>query len=172
MGHAFAVSGTAQFNWGETHMRSRLTKKRMLSLASVLVIALAGIAYAFYSSTGEGSGTGSAAATDGSTITVTGTAATALTPGNSSAVTFTASNPGNDGAIRSIELTDVDTGVTGCDPAWFTMDDVVIDPAVAVAHDASSQALTGHDGTLEMSNESTSQDDCKNATLSLTFSTH
>src|SRR4051794_10928851 len=63
---------------GETHMRSRLTKKRMLTLASVLVVALAGIAYAFYSSTGTGTGSGSAAGGDGSGITVDGTLANAV----------------------------------------------------------------------------------------------
>jgi hypothetical protein len=156
-------------------MRSRLTKKRMLSLASVLVIALAGIAYAFYSSTGAGSGSGSAAGDDGSAINVVGTVTDPLVPGGSSAVTFTAANSGTAaGTLRSIHLSSVtvDTphATAGCLSTWFTMPNVS-GLSVSVPNDSPTTHAVGTDGTLSMSNESTSQDACKGASLTLGFTT-
>src|SRR3954467_14238898 len=125
-------------------MRSRLTKKRMLTLASVLVIALAGIAYAFYSSTGTGSGAGSAASGDGSSITVTGTVTNAVAPGGSSPITFTASNgTSTAGTIRKIHLGSVttDAGHSTCDMTKCTMTDVTPATPIAVAASAGDAPL-------------------------------
>jgi len=173
MGPHHAASGTAQSNQGETHMRSRLTKKRMLSLAGVLVIALAGIAYGFYSSTGSGSGSGNAAAGDGSTIVLTGgTQSADLVPGGSANIPLTAANAGNDGTIRSITgtVTVDDTHATaGCQASWFS-----IAPrsglSIAVAHGAS--AVDAGNSVVSMTNDSGAQDACKGATLSYTFASN
>src|SRR4051812_30882778 len=148
-------------------MRSRLTKKRMLTLASVLVVALAGIAYAFYSSTGSGSGSGSAAANDGSIIALTGgTQSAALTPGGNANIPLTAANTGTAGTIRSITgsvTVDTPHATAGCLASWFSIADRT---GLSIPVGAAATAVDAGTSVVSMTNESTSQDACKGATLS------
>jgi hypothetical protein len=154
-------------------MRSRLTKKRMLTLASVLVIALAGIAYGFYSSTGSGSGSGSAAAGDGSAIVLTGgTQSADLVPGGNANIPLTAANSGTSGTIRSITGTVAvdDTHATaGCLASWFSIADRT-GLSIAVAN--GDTATSAGNSVVSMTSESTSQDACKGATLTYTFASN
>jgi hypothetical protein len=155
-------------------MLRRFNKKRLLAVTSVCALALAGIAFAFFSSTGSGTGSGSAASSDNSTIVVHGTITDALAPGGNSSVTFTADNTGTGaGTLRSIHLSNVaaDSGHSSCAVADFTMPDVT-GQTIAVPAGASGQALgSGANGTISMANTGVSQDACKGATLSLTFTT-
>ena len=156
-------------------MFRNLTKKRLLILTSVTALALAGIAYAFFSSTGSGSGQGSVAnpTTTGS-ITITGTVTDALYPGGSSSVTFKAANSlGQAVRVHNVHLVSVapDTGHSTCDTSGtvFTMSDVTEDhlvPANATAEDL------GTSGTLNMADSGSNQDNCKGATLTLTLSSN
>jgi hypothetical protein len=144
----------------------------MLSLASVLVIALAGIAYGFYSSTGSGSGSGNAAADDGSAIVLTGGSQSAdLVPGGSANIPLTAANTGTAGTIRSITGTvSVDTAhaTAGCLDSWFSIADR---SGLSIPVAAGATATSAGDSVVSMTAESTSQDACKGATLNYTFVT-
>jgi hypothetical protein len=153
-------------------MRSRLTKKRMLILASVLVIALAGIAYAFYSSTGSGSGSGSAAANDGSTIVLTGgTQSADLSPGGNANIPLTAANTGAAGTIRSISgsvAVDSTHVTAGCLASWFS---IATRSGLSIPVGAAATGVDAGNSVVSMTNESTSQDACKGAVLTYTFVT-
>ena len=154
-------------------MRSRLTKKRMLTLASVLVIALAGIAYAFYTSTGSGSGSGSAAADDGSNIVLTGGAQSVdLVPGGTANIPLTAANDGVDGTIRSITGTvsvDTDHATAGCLASWFS---IAPRTGLSIAVPNGATSTDAGNSVVSMANPTdTSQDACKGATLTYTFAT-
>ena len=160
-------------------MFRKFTKKRLLIVASVTSLALASIAFAFFSSTGTGSGTGSVAnPTTTSALTVTGTVTSAVFPGGNSSVTFTVDNA----LSQAVELNEVHlvsiapdgghtscvTTVSGVNPA-FTMSDVNEDQLIPA--NANDTPLTNN-GTLNMNDTGVSQDNCKNATLTLTFSTN
>src|SRR3954466_11150467 len=69
-----------------------LKSKRTLAIFGVVaVVAVAGVAVAFWTTSGSGSGSGSVASSNG-TLSLSGTITSQLTPGGSSPVTYTASN--------------------------------------------------------------------------------
>ena len=63
------------------------TRAGIAAVGAVVVLAMAGGAYAYFTTTG--SGTGSATVGANSTVTIAGTSASALYPGTSSTVSFT-----------------------------------------------------------------------------------
>lgn len=150
--------------------RFKFTKKRaVVALAAVGILAVAGIAFAYWTTTGSGSGSGSVASSNG-TITLHGTVTNALTPGGSSSVTFTADNAGTSNLyVGKVHLDSVaaDAGHSGCAVADFTMPDVTENNEVAAG--ASAHALPTN-GTISYANTDVSQDACKGASLTLTLS--
>lgn len=156
-------------------MFRKFTKKRLLIVTSVTVLALAGIAFAFFSSTGTGSGAGSVASpTTTGAITVTGTVSTAEYPGGSSSVTFTAANSLSQAVrVHNVHLVSVtpDGGHSACDTSSsvFTMTDVTEDHLVPAS--ATTEALPNN-GTLNMADSGSNQDNCKGATLTLSLTSN
>src|SRR5436305_13196886 len=76
---------------GKPEPMSRFTKKRTLMLVSATVLLTAGIAVAYFTTTGSGTGTGSVGTS--SAMTLHGTVAGTLYPGVSSTVNLTVDNP-------------------------------------------------------------------------------
>jgi hypothetical protein len=178
-------------------MRKISSKSKVIvSAVAGLTLGVSGVAYAFWTTSGTGSGTGSTGTDAG--VVVTGTAATALTPATSSSVTFTVKNnsatsPQQLSSIHLVSVAAYDTaanrdahGATGliasCGGANagvsetadgssdFWMADVTVPVADgAIAANATAQALTST-GTLTMNNLTTeNQDSCKSAFLYLTY---
>jgi hypothetical protein len=143
----------------------RFTRKRALStLAIVGVLAVAGGAYAYFTSTGSGTGSATVGTTQAVTLhaTVTG----ALYPGTSSPVAFTVDNPSNGSQrVGTIHLASVTTDVphAACVVADFTMPDVVSNQ---VFPKNNGQSVTVG-GSLTMANTGVSQDACQGAPLTL-----
>lgn len=153
-------------------MQLRRFSKRVAYITSAAIAALlvAGIAFAYFTSSGSGTGTATVGTSTG-TISVTGTVASSLYPGTSSTVSFTASNPaGFQQKLSNISLASVSTGVAGCDSSWFTMVDVAIGAEGVLSAGATDVSLTTT-GTLSMTESGTNQDACKNASLTLSFTT-
>jgi hypothetical protein len=162
-----------------------LDKKKLAALAAVVAVG-GGTAYAFWTTSGTGSGTASAGTS--SAITIAGTSASTLYPGTTSTVSFTAANPGTGNqSISTIHLVSVQAYPTANDRTAatnvitacggvagaghdFAMPDVTVNPATDgdIAHGATAQALTAT-GTLTMNDLSTNQDTCKGAFLALTL---
>lgn len=152
---------------------SYLRERRiLLGLISIGVLALAGGAYAYFTSTG--SGTVSASVGSSSPVTLKGTVTGNLYPGSSSPVSLTVDNPSS-GAQRvgtvSLEKITADAGhstcsvlITGGNPD-FTMADVVVNKTFAAGN---GQAVTPG-GTLTMNDTGVSQNACQGATLTLTL---
>lgn len=149
-------------------MRKHLTKKRVLILAAVAAVAAIGTtAFAYFTTTG--SGTGSASVGTSSAVTLHGTAASALYPGTSSVVNFTVDNPSTGHQyVATIHLVSVttDAGHSTCDTSDFTMPDVTVNQDFASGN---TQSVTAT-GTLTMANTTSSQDGCKGAPLTLNLS--
>lgn len=148
-------------------MFRNLMKKRILVLGVVAVLAVAGIALAYWTTTGSGEGSGTVAASNG-TLTLHGEISEALTPGGSSPVTFTADNGGSSslqvGTIHAVVSIDEEHANNGCEASDFTIADTAENQVIA-AH-ASGVALA-NEGSISMADTSENQDACKGATISL-----
>lgn len=149
-------------------MRRLRSKRGTAVLSAIAVLALAGGAYAYWTTGGSGSGTGSVAAGSG-TITLTGTVTTALFPGGSSSVTYTAANPGaTDLRVTTVTLSSIatDGAHSGCVMGDFSMAPVSENATVPAG--ATAFALPSS-GTLVFANTALNQDACKGAPLTLTL---
>jgi hypothetical protein len=147
-----------------------LSRKLKVALGATLIPAvLAGAAFAYYTSTGAG--TGSATAGDSTAVVLHGTVATTLYPGTSSSVTFTVDNP-SDGhqLVNVITLASVTTDAShsSCVLTDFTMPPVTANQDVASGNGIAITAT----GTITMANTGTSQDACRNAPLTLNLTSN
>jgi hypothetical protein len=141
-------------------------RRKIAVLALLALLAIGGSAYAYFTTTG--SGTGSATVGTASAVTLHGTVATALYPGTSSTVNFTVDNPSSGSQhVQTIHLVSVaaDSGHSGCVVADFTMPDVTANQTFATG---TAQTVT-QTGTLSMANTGISQDACQGATLTLSL---
>jgi len=147
------------------------TKKRAIIVAVVAVVALAAAigGYAYWTTTGTGTASGTAGTT--SALVLHGSFPTGIYPGGSEPVTFTADNS-NPGSVQvgTISLTGVtfDSGHSGCSAADFSMSPVVVNQEVAPGN---TQPITPT-GTLQMADTASNQDACKGATITLALSSN
>jgi hypothetical protein len=146
--------------------RRLINKKRALVLGAVAILAVAGVAVAYWTTTGSGSGSGSVAASNG-TLVLHGTITEALTPGSTSPVTYTADNSNSSslqvGTVHAV----VSTNKVGCEPKDFTIADT--EENQVIAKESSGVALTKN-GSISMADTAANQDACKGATITLTLS--
>jgi hypothetical protein len=147
--------------------RKIVTKKRFVVLGVVAVLAVAGVAIAFWTASGSGSGTGSVANSNGS-LTLHGVISDELTPGSTSAVTFTADNAGTSslqvGTVTSVVSIDEAHAEAGCKASDFTISPTVENQTIAAKGSGVSLAK---DGSISMADTAVNQDACKGATVSL-----
>jgi hypothetical protein len=151
--------------------RKALKKKRSLAvLGAVAILALAGAAIAYWTTTGSGEGSGSVASSNG-TVTLHGAIGDQLVPGGKSAVKYTADNSGSSsllvGTVHAVVSIDEGHASAGCKASDFTIGDTVENQAIA-AH-ASGVALSG-EGSISMADSEENQDACQGATISLALS--
>ena len=136
--------------------------------AGALTLGVAGGAYAYWTTTGAGTGSAANASSNGTITLHAAWAAGALYPGGSQTVTFTGDNAGASdlrvGTISSV----VSTSDPACLASDFTIADVVSN--TTIPHGASGFALGT--GTLSMANSASNQDACKGATITLTLSSN
>lgn len=148
--------------------RKALIKKRTAAiLGAVAVLAVAGIAIAYWTTTGSGSGSGAVATSNG-TLVLHGTIADELTPGASSAVSFTADNANSSseqvGTVHAVVSIDEAHATKGCLASDFTIADTEENQVIAAK--ASGVALA-HGGSIAMADTPANQDACKGASISL-----
>jgi hypothetical protein len=148
-----------------------ITKRRALfGLTTALLVVIASGAYAFFTTTG--SGTGTAAVGSSSAVTLHATVTGSLYPGTSSPVTFTVDNPSSGkqkvGTISLVSITP-DASHSSCSTVLSGSTPDFKMPAVTVNQTfgpGNGQAVTPT-GTLTMNNTEVSQDACQGATLTL-----
>jgi hypothetical protein len=173
----------------------QLNKKRAAAIAGATTIALtsAGVAFAFWTS--SGGGTGTAGTSSGvTTIAVSGDdQVNDLAPGVApEAITATISNPTNQNAQVTnlkVEIASIDSGANSCDAGSYSLS--ATDPGAALTGTATSgtsninipvgveltpndSAAGGTDQTTEtfylgFVDAATNQDGCKGATVHLTY---
>jgi hypothetical protein len=147
----------------------KISKTAKLAVAGVSVgtLALSGVAYAYWTTTGSGTGSATNAGSNGTVTLHASWAADALFPGGSQTVSFTADNAGASNLyVTTIKLDSVtvDSDHSSCAVADFTMPDVTANTNVLAGAD--HQAITPT-GTLSFANSNVSQDGCKGATITL-----
>jgi hypothetical protein len=155
--------------------RSIMRKQVLIPLSVVAVLAVVGVAVAYFTS--QGSGTGTATVGSSSNVTLHGTVATTLYPGSSSPVTFTVDNP-SPGAelVNTIHLASItpDAGHAGCSVAItggnpdFTMPDVVANQDIPSGNGHAVSA----EGTIAMNDTNVNQNACQGATLTLNLTSN
>ncbi|MGH9164413.1 MAG: hypothetical protein ACRDZW_02725 [Acidimicrobiales bacterium] len=148
-------------------MHLSLKKKIAAAALAATVVAGGGLAFAYFTTTGAG--TGSATVGTSTALVLTGTTTGTLYPGTSVPVSFNAANSSTGNQfVGTITLASVTTDKAGCVVADFTMPPVVANQQVAPGP---TNAISAG-GTLTLANTAVSQDACKNAavTLNLTSS--
>jgi hypothetical protein len=149
----------------------RITKKSVAVVAAAgIILAGASVAYAYWTSTGHG--TGSATTGTSTDFTVASTAATGgpLTPGGpTETVAFTVTNPGTGSQNLSSVVVTVATStgadwtaVAGCSAADYT-----IGTPTFTAGEITTLATVSGTVTITMNDLGSPQDGCKNATVPL-----
>ena len=150
----------------------KITKKKLGAfVAGAALVAGAGSAFAYWTTTGAGNGSATAARTNG-TVVLHASYPAGIYPGGTATVSFTADNAGlTDLYVGTITLASVtaDGGHLTCAVADFTMPAVVSNTVVAAG--ATGAPLTGT-GTLSFANTSANQDACKGATITLNLTSN
>jgi len=145
-------------------MRKLMRKRILVPVAAIAALAVAGIAVAYFTASGTGSGTASVGTVGD--VTITGvTLPDALYPGGSTSVRFTINNTSSDTAVKvdkvvadtSYGTTGVDGLPRGCSAADFTFADVSVNASIAA-----SGSTTGT-GTLRFAESGSNQDACQGA---------
>jgi hypothetical protein len=147
-----------------------LRNRKLVALLATLALATTAVAgYAFWTTTGSGSGSATNASANG-TIVLHASFAGGLFPGGSRTVSFTADNAGASNLhVGTITTDSITTDKPLCDVADFSIDPVLSDTNVLAG--ASGQALAGT-GTLSFANTAVNQDECKGAIVTLHLSSN
>ena len=148
-----------------------ITKRRaVFALTAAIVVVVVGGAYAFFTTSGTGTGTASVGSSSALTLhaTVTGS----LYPGTSAPVAFTVDNPSSGKQqVNTITLSSitVDAGHSECvvttsgEKPAFTMAAVTVNQSFGPGN---GQTITPT-GSLTMNETGLNQDKCQGATLTL-----
>ena len=164
---------------GETGAHGRLEKgermrlmkrnKKTTAILTITLLTVAGGAFAYWSTTGSGTGNATNASSNG-TVVLYAAFGNGLTPGASTTVTYTASNA-NTSSLRVGTITptvSVDsTHVTaGCLAADFTIAPTASNTTVPANTIPASPVAAGS-GTLSFADTALNQDGCKGAVITL-----
>jgi hypothetical protein len=151
-------------------MRILGSKKRFAAVATTTAAVLlgSGIAVAYWTTGGSGSGTADIGTSQDVTFTVgAGDGIDDLYPGAAEVFEVDVNNP-TDGALQlgtvDIEIDGFSAPAGTCDIDDFSVTDIVVNDEVP----AGPSTLTGT-ATISMDNTASNQDDCKNASLDLSF---
>lgn len=143
--------------------------------AVALTLGLSGAAFAYFTTTGGGTGTGavgspSALVIHQASIAYSNDPTNALLPGTSATVTFTVDNPSSGNQqLGTISLASWTSDKAGCNsvtqPTWITMVPDVVNTDYAPG---SSQAVSGS-SVITFNNTETPQNACVGAVLTFTY---
>jgi hypothetical protein len=152
----------------EAYMKLTTKKKRVLvvAAATAAVLAAGGSAFAFFSSTGSGNGTGSVNST--SPWVLASTPVSGLAPGLAAKpIVGSATNPaGQTEYIGTVTPVVASTSNPGCTAADFTLTPGVINA------DTANGASGLNFGTIVFNDRPVNQDACQGVTVNLTFTSN
>jgi len=139
-------------------MRKLMHKRVLVPFVAVAALAIAGIAFAYFTAGGSGSGTATVGSVGDVTIDDVVITGTLYPDGPAATVDFTINNPTDAPVKVGAVVADGIDGLTGnCLEADFTFADVPVGTEIAAG---------GHydgSGELSLANTSANQDDCQGA---------
>jgi hypothetical protein len=148
----------------------KLSKVTVAIGATAAVLGTAGVAYAYWTTSGSGSGTGSVSPSNGS-IDITGSVPTAIAPGQTRTITLYGTNSSATDSRVGVIHTAVTTTDADCTVSDITVNDLLSSPVVP-HNTALANKVTLGTVTLTYANDPVNnQDGCKNAALALAFTT-
>jgi len=147
-------------------MRKLMRKRILVPVAAIAALALAGIAFAYFTSSGTGQGTGTVGSDAGLTISNV-TLPDTLYPGGTTRVNFRITNNSSSTAVQVGDvIADTSAGTNGisatslpagCDASWFTFDPVTVGTSIPAG------GSVDETGTLHFAESGTKQDACQRA---------
>ncbi len=144
------------------------TRKKRLTLGVVVVMAvMAATAFAYWTSSGEGTGTVKASS-GGASFEVSSTLVEGLYPGGSSAVTVKVKDvdASQNEFLTKLEAEVEKTSAAECKKEWFEVTPASQEPKVVVAHGETKEYTV----TLKMKEEAAvNQNACKGASVTLKY---
>jgi hypothetical protein len=157
---------------------SRILNRKRVVLGIVAALAITAAAYAYWTTSGSGSGTATAGTDKG--VTVAGDPADGIYPSGNVAVStvITNSSATQPQYVKNLHVSiSNDKSGTGCSNSWFTykadadaVANVASNPHTSpVDYDIPAGGTKTVAGKVFMSNETSSQDACKGAKLTLTY---
>ena len=156
----------------------KFPRKALVAGGLVATIAIGGIAFAFFTNAGTGSGTASVGTS--STVTLAGTITGTLYPaGAPASVSVLVTNPGSGSQyVGSVTLASIttdaahsacDLSVSGANRA-FTMADISVASTLTKSGTAGDHTTVS--GSLQMNDTGIAQDTCQGAPLTLHFTSN
>ncbi|MGV8909496.1 MAG: hypothetical protein ACOH1Y_10975 [Propionicimonas sp.] len=160
-------------------MRAMKMNKKVAIVSAGLLLASAGGAFAYWTTTGSGSGTAATGTTTGVVVFQTNTPAALFPGGAAQALSGDFTSP-NSGAVSLASITAGVTSVTGSGtdstlPACTTADYVIAGGTGAVvvpAGNGSTHVGAWSGLTVQLVNSTENQDNCKGATAVITYTAH
>ena len=157
----------------------KFTKKRVLATLSVVgILAISVAAFAYWTTSGSGSGSATAGTDAG--VTVAGNPANGIYPGGDVAVTTTVTNSSSTQAqyVSNLHVAisiDSTHATAGCNASWFTYKansdaSAASNPHTTVLnHEIAAGGTHSVDGKVFMADTASNQDACKGATIDLAY---
>ena len=144
-------------------------KKKIAVVAAAILLAGSGAAFAYWTTTGSGTGKADNATSNG-TLTLHATFDNGMTPGSSRTVTYTADNSGTSSLfVNTITPTvSIDAAHSDCAATNFQINPTAANVRVA----AGATGVAAGTGTLQFLDTTQNQDACKGATVTLTLASN
>jgi hypothetical protein len=150
----------------------KFSRKTAVAAGAAVVLAVGGgVAFAYWSTTGSGTGSAANASANG-VVVLHAAFADGLTPGGSATVTYTADNDGSSslsvGTITPTVSIDAAHVTAGC-----LVDDFTISPTTSnTTVPAHTSGVAAGTGTLTFADTAVNQDGCKGAVVTLTLASN
>ncbi len=153
----------------------KLTRKRALILSAAGLLIVVGVAIAYWTAGGSGTGTAGVAGSQSGLTANQTTTLTAMYPGDSAQTIGGDFDNPNPGPIFVSTVTASISSVTKasgapagtCDATDFTLANAVMTVNAQVASGTAKGSWTG--ATIQFNNKATNQDACKGATVNLSY---
>lgn len=145
----------------------RKSTKAGVVAGTVLALTGGGVAFAYWTTSGAGTGSATTASENG-TVVLHASFDNGLAPGQSTIVTYTGDNASDtDLRVGTITPT-VSTSNPDCKVDWFTIEPTLSNTTVSGHNDHVALGT----GTLFFNNAAANQDPCKTATITLTLASN
>ena len=142
-------------------------KKKIAVVAAAILLAGSGAAFAYWTTTGSGTGKADNATSNG-TLTLHATFDNGMTPGSSRTVTYTADNSGTSSLFVNTITPTVSIDAAHSDATNFQINPTAANVRVA----AGATGVAAGTGTLQFLDTTQNQDACKGATVTLTLTSN